>query len=118
LKPLKAKNEVHRINMKSSPLPEILERLKKEFELEKVILFGSQSSQSGHEDSDYDLIVVVKNSSENMLERCQRASRVLRGVGVPVDVLVVTRTEFLQKSQDPDSIYSIASSTGQELSLG
>jgi uncharacterized protein len=99
-------------------LEEIIERLKREFNLIRVVLFGSRARGTARSDSDYDLVVVVKESSEGWLERCQRASRLLRGSGAAVDVIVVTEAEYKEKVQDAGTIYQIASSEGVEIEFG
>jgi len=59
---------------------------------EKILLFGSCAEGNTTRDSDIDLLV-VKDSDEPPHERHKRAMRCLRGVGVPVDVLVYTSDE-------------------------
>jgi len=73
---------------------EIVRRLVAEFDPETIILFGSQAWGEPDEHSDLDLMVIVAESGEPPLERARRARRCLRGVGVPLDVLVKTREEF------------------------
>lgn len=98
-------------------LQKIIERLMNEFNPLRIILFGSRAHGVNRSDSDYDLVVIVRNSSEDWLERCQRANRILRGCGASIDVLVVTENEFKTKVQEDGSIYQIASTEGVELLL-
>lgn len=99
-------------------LNEILRRLKTEFNPLKVILYGSRARGSNTSESDYDLLVIVKNSNQSWLERCQRANRLLRGTGAAIDILVVTEEEFDSRAKDEGSIYQIASSEGEVLQFG
>lgn len=99
-------------------LSEIMKRLAAEFQPLKIILFGSRAKGTNQSDSDYDILVILNESTESWLDRCQRASRALRGCGGSVDVLVVTKNEFHEKSQELGTIYQIASSEGRELDLG
>jgi predicted nucleotidyltransferase len=61
---------------------------------ECIYLFGSRARGDADADSDFDLLVIVSESDEPRLRRAQRAREHLRGVGVPLDVLVWTRGEF------------------------
>jgi uncharacterized protein len=59
----------------------------------KVILFGSYARGDARDDSDIDLLVVeptVRSKRDEMV----RLRRLLRPFRVPVDVIVVSETEF------------------------
>jgi predicted nucleotidyltransferase len=75
-------------------LEEAVERLKTEFQPERIWLFGSHAWGTPTEDSDVDLMVIVPSSNERPIRRMQRAQRCLRGIGFAKDVLVNTRPEF------------------------
>src|SRR5436190_23591013 len=74
-------------------LNEVVSRLATEFEPEQVWLFGSHAWGQPDEGSDLDLLVVVRESSEPLARRAQRAHRCLRGLGIAKDILVKTRAE-------------------------
>lgn len=74
-------------------LKEVTGRLAAEFHPEQVWLFGSHAWGQPDEDSDLDLMVVVRESEEAPVRRAQRAHRCLRGLGIAKDVLVKTRAE-------------------------
>jgi predicted nucleotidyltransferase len=73
---------------------EIVSRLVTEFDPDQIILFGSQAWGEPGEDSDVDLLVVVPESKERPIARAVRAHRCLRGIPVPMDLLVRTRDEM------------------------
>lgn len=75
-------------------LAEIVRRLVAALEPERIYPFGSLARGEGGPDSDYDLMVVVRDSDLPGYRRDQIAYRALRGVGVPKDVTVWTRAEF------------------------
>ena len=77
----------------------IINSLVEEFRPEEIHLFGSHAWGSPHEDSDLDLLVVVSQSDETPRQRASRAYRCLRGVMVPLDILVKTRSE-VRRFQD------------------
>ena len=74
-------------------LQEIIRRLVSAFQPEEIILFGSHAWGTPDEDSDLDLLVIVSHSDLSPTQRAVQAHRSLRGLAVPVDVLVKTRAE-------------------------
>ena len=74
-------------------LEEMERRLIAELQPEQIILFGSHAWGSPDEDSDVDLLVIVPRSDDKPARRAMRAYRCLRGLMVPADVLVKTRSE-------------------------
>ncbi|MGD1083587.1 MAG: nucleotidyltransferase domain-containing protein [Verrucomicrobiota bacterium] len=82
--------------MKTIPqglLAKAVERLKAEFEPEEIYLFGSHAWGTPTDDSDVDLMVIVRDSAERGIQRMQRAHRCLRDIGFSKDVLVPTRAQ-------------------------
>lgn len=73
---------------------EIIRRLVDEFHPERIYLFGSHAWGKPDAESDLDLLVIVEKSREKPIQRAVRAQRSLRGMKVPVDILVKTRKEF------------------------
>ncbi|MEA3342477.1 MAG: nucleotidyltransferase domain-containing protein [Chloroflexota bacterium] len=77
----------------SKVLEEITHQLVSEFQPERIILFGSHAWGAPTVDSDVDLLVIVSHSDRKPAHRAARAYRCLRGLTVPVDILVKTRAE-------------------------
>lgn len=73
---------------------EIIRRLVDEFQPEKIYLFGSHAWGKPDAESDMDLLVIIEKSREKPIQRAVRAQRSLRGMKIPVDILVKTRKEF------------------------
>ena len=96
-------------------LENAVERLKAEFEPEEIYLFGSHAWGDPHDNSDVDLFVVVRNSSETPIRRAQRAHRCLRGLRMPKDVLVETRNEVERVKGLKSSLENIILSRGRRL---
>ena len=74
-------------------LEKAVERLKAEFQPEEIYLFGSHAWGVPTDDSDVDLMVIVRESSEKAIRRAQRAHRCLTGLGFAKDVMVPTRAQ-------------------------
>jgi len=81
----------------SSILEEIVGRLIHDLEPEQVYLFGSRARGDAQRDSDFDILIVLADSDLPGYARDRLALRALRGLRVPVDVIVLTREEFDRK---------------------
>ena len=61
---------------------------------EQIVIFGSYSKGLQTEDSDLDLLVIVKDSTENRLQRTRTLRKSLWGiVAAPKDIMVYTEKE-------------------------
>jgi uncharacterized protein len=74
-------------------LEKVVDRLKVEFQPDEIYLFGSHAWGVPTDDSDVDLMVIVRESTEKTIRRMQRAHRCLSGLGFSKDVLVPTRAQ-------------------------
>jgi uncharacterized protein len=83
-------------------IPEIKERIIKEINPEKIILFGSYAWGNPNNDSDVDLFI-IKKSQDSRLNRQMDLSRKMWGSGVPMDLLVYTPEEVQRRldMEDP-----------------
>ncbi len=75
-------------------LAEMVRRLVEAYRPERIYLFGSRARSDFGPDSDYDLLVVVPDSTPPDRKRSRLAYEVLRGTGVAADILVWTREAF------------------------
>jgi predicted nucleotidyltransferase len=65
---------------------------------ERIYLFGSRARRDAGPGSDYDLLIVVKESVTPRFKLARRAFRSLCGVGASKDVVVLTSGEFDRKA--------------------
>jgi len=79
---------------KSPILREIVRRLIDAYQPERVYLFGSKARGDSGAESDFDLMVVVRDNVPLELRRSRLAYQVLRGTATAADVLVWTRQSF------------------------
>ena len=75
-------------------LEEMVRRLVAAFDPDHIYLYGSRAREEAGPDSDYDLMLVVSASQVPRYRRDQQAFRALCGLGVPKEVIVLTRAEF------------------------
>ncbi|MDW7709792.1 MAG: helix-turn-helix domain-containing protein [Deferrisomatales bacterium] len=71
----------------------------------RVIVFGSHVRGTPHRHSDLDVLVVTAHEPENPRRESVRIRRALRGVGMPVDVLVVGEKTLDAVGEEPGLIY-------------
>jgi predicted nucleotidyltransferase len=96
-------------------LASILRRLVEAYQPEAVYLFGSRARRQADSDSDYDLLVVVPADAPEARRRPKLAVRALRGVGVPVDAVIMTRPAFDLRAHVVNSLPEAALHEGRLL---
>ena len=97
----------------------ILDALKQEFAPVRVFLFGSQASGNMTLDSDYDFLVVVKETDKTRIENMRIARALIRNIAqVSADVFVYDQKEFDEYKDELSSVPETALNTGRELDLG
>ena len=105
--------------MKTDNLREVLEqivrRLEEGLHPEQIILFGSYAYGEPGEGSDVDLLIVVSDSAEPAHRRAQEAYRCVGAVGVPKDLMVLTREEFEKQARVATSLARRAREKGKVL---
>ena len=93
---------------------EAVQRLVEAAHPKKIILFGSRARGEEREDSDLDL-VVVEDQVENRVEEMVRLNRVLRGLILPVELLVIGEEAFREWAETPGNVYYEAQREGKIL---
>lgn len=72
---------------------EIIKKIVKNFNPQKIILFGSYSNGTPTEESDLDLLIIKDSDLPTRLQN-RKVRKILGGLKVPVDVIVKTTEEF------------------------
>lgn len=96
-------------------LDQITQKLVATLNPEQIILFGSYAYGEPNENSDIDLLVIVSQSNEPRYRRSRQAYKVLRGIGVPKDILILTRAEVEKKARVTTSLVNQALLQGKFL---
>lgn len=97
-----------------SAIQEITRRLINAAQPTKLILFGSFARGSAGPDSDIDILVIEKKVESKHAEMV-RLRKTLRGILFPIDVLVVSETEFKERSAYPSNVYYWTNCEGKVL---
>lgn len=99
--------------------PEMIEQitrdLVREFDPEEVILFGSQAWGEPNLDSDIDILVLVRESSEKPSARMGRALLCTGSVVFPKDILVPTLEEAERHRHTPGTLFHRIFQEGRKL---
>lgn len=93
----------------------VLERLVAILDPEEIWLFGSRAESRERPGSDWDLLVVLPDGAPPEHLDPATVWRSIRGVGVPVDVVPCTRSEFDQERNELDTLPRAAVLRGRRL---
>jgi predicted nucleotidyltransferase len=96
-------------------LDEIVQRVVAALQPETIYLYGSHAYGQPHEESDVDLLIVVREAAHSPHESAVEVYRALQGLCVPVEVKVVTQMGFARRAQWLSSIERIAREKGKVL---
>ena len=95
-------------------LQQVVKRIVAAAQPSRVILFGSYGRGDAAEDSDLDLIVIERHV-DNRGEEMVRLRGAVGHIGVGVDVLVYSETEYERRSQVPGTVLYWARKEGRPL---
>lgn len=105
----------HLAEAEAGELARLVERLVAAFRPVGIYLFGSQARGEPTPDSDFDLLVVVRESDQPSHRRAQAAYHALGRRALPVDVLVMTREEFDRRAPATASLPATVLREGKAL---
>jgi predicted nucleotidyltransferase len=95
-------------------IEEMARRIAERFDPDRIILFGSRARHAEDSDSDVDLLVVVKEVEDRRALRVAMR-RLVSGMGLPKDIVVLTSSEFERKRTIPGTIAYPADREGRVL---
>ena len=93
---------------------EIKKRLTSKFDLEKIILFGSQAKGTANRHSDVDLLIITKNV-KNRLKLIDEMDISLEGLKLARDIIVISDLEYESQKLIPGTISRYAYLEGKLL---
>jgi HEPN domain-containing protein/predicted nucleotidyltransferase len=92
-------------------LERIVDAIRDHISPELILLFGSRALGGAREDSDYDLMVVLRDGSD--LERHRReACDALHAIGIGADVLLRSVSDYQRRQRDPGFLDWLVSREG------
>jgi predicted nucleotidyltransferase len=90
-----------------------IERIVETSRPKKLILFGSFVRKETTRNSDLDILVITSDDIKNPRQESIRIRRALRGISMPMDILVITESKFQEMSDQPGLIYREALQDGE-----
>ncbi len=79
----------------------------------KLIIFGSYVRNQTDINSDVDFLVITDKEIENTRKESVRIRRALRGIGMPMDILVIPEDKWVELKDEPGLIYREALKSGK-----
>lgn len=82
----------------------VLERIVARLHPEEIWLFGSRAENRARPKSDFDLLAILPDSTPESELDPVRAWSIVHGLGVPVDLIPCTRSEFEEEKNEIDTL--------------
>jgi uncharacterized protein len=103
-------------NEAAQMINQIVEKIKKEYSPEKIILFGSYATGHAHRDSDIDLLI-IKDTAERPIDRRVAVVRMASDPNrlIPFEPLVLTPQELESRLKINDHFVREIIETGEVL---
>ena len=98
-------------------LSPVLERLRSHFMPEQIWLFGSRGEGRGRPGSDFDLLLVMSDDAPSEHLQPAVAWHAVKDLGLPIDIVPCTRSEFEEEKTELDSLPRAAMTRGRLLSV-
>ena len=95
-------------------IPLMVKRIVKQFDPERIILFGSQARGDAGPDSDVDLLVVM-DVEKDKREAAIAIRTALHDIRIPTDIIVTTPEDFAWRKNIPGTIERPAVQEGKVL---
>jgi len=93
---------------------EAVEQIVQEVHPSRIIMFGSRARKEQGPESDMDLLVIMPERTHKR-QTAQMLYRKLRGLPVPVDILVTTEADLDRQKDNPGLIYRTILQEGRQL---
>ena len=79
----------------------------------KVIVFGSFAKGATTTNSDFDVLVITEHDVSSARKESVRIRRLLRGISMPMDIIVLPEAKWIQVRDCPGTIYKEILRTGK-----
>ena len=90
-----------------------VERIVSSARPQKVIVFGSYARGQAKPGSDLDVLVIVDDTLANCRAESVKLRRALRGISMPMDIIVTRRGDMERLRHSPGLLYETALSEGR-----
>ena len=105
----------HLVGDQASQLAQVVNQIVATFHPERVYVFGSQARGTPRPDSDVDILVVVSTADEPPYRLAAQAYVMLAPLGLPLELVFMTRNEFDERALAAASLPARVLSEGRLL---
>jgi len=86
------------------PINDVVDMLVRDYQPEKIILYGSCARGTMHADSDIDMLIIKNTDKQRHIDRWLEVRKLTRGVhlGVSFEPVILTQSEFQQRIEMGD----------------
>ncbi len=99
----------------SETILEIVSRFIETYQPQTIYLFGSYVWGNPTSDSDLDLCIIIKEPNTPQSDRIREGLRALKGIPIPVDLLVFTEEEIASRAKHPSTLIHQVITKGKKL---
>ncbi|HAK46366.1 MAG TPA: DNA polymerase III subunit beta [Spirochaeta sp.] len=92
------------MEVKETNIDDIIKRLIDLYNPNEIFLYGSHAWGEPTKDSDVDLCIVLKKSDKSQADRIRDGLRILQGIRIPIDLLVLTEDEIKERKEHPSTL--------------
>ena len=110
------------MNLSDNIKNEIITKITRNFNVSKIILFGSYANGTKHKDSDIDLLIILNENGfsktySEMINKRMRVRKLFYNImrKIPMDILVYTKDEWKKLQESNHSFIQEINSTGVQL---
>ena len=96
-------------------IQEATKRLVEVYQPEAIYLFGSYAWGEPNEDSDIDLMVVVKDAHNSEFTFVIKGNKALAGIGFPIDFLINSSIDFKVRAKHRSNLEYLVKEKGVKL---
>jgi predicted nucleotidyltransferase len=96
-------------------IEKIIQTLVKVYDPQAVYIFGSYAWGQPDENSDLDIAVIVKHSDLDMANRIRLSYNALWDFEIPMDIIVYTESEILEKAKYHSTLQNKILNKGQKV---
>ena len=103
------------MDIQSQVIDDIKSRFIELYHPKEIYLYGSYAWGTPTEDSDLDFCIILSESDKSQADRIREGLRALKGIHIPVDILVFTESEIAERKDHPSTLIFKIYHSGKKL---
>lgn len=110
-----AEDIIYSMEVENQIIDDILSRFIELYHPKEIFLYGSYVWGVPTKDSDLDFCIILSESDRSQADRIRDGLRALKGIHVPVDILVLTEQEIKDRKDHPSTLIFKIYHSGKKL---